>query len=102
LATVRELALPGEEIEGGEARALELIHKYCPEGDLDREILGLAGKLSGRSPASSSIIKSGLDRNPAMTLREVLAWETSTQAPMLGSEVHGRYLKWFPQARKRK
>ena len=97
-----DMALLGPEISGREAAHAGLIYRSLPESDLDAAVDSLAQTIAGKSLKALSAIKEGLENSLAMTLDEVLRWETENQLRVLQSEEHRKAVKGWMNARPEK
>ncbi len=69
-----EMLLTGDMIAAGRAREIGLVNRVVPEGELDAEVLALAGQIAAKSPLTVAIGKEAFYRQAEMDLDAAYAY----------------------------
>ena len=80
----KELMFTADLIDAATAEKYNMVNHLCEEDKLAETTYAMAKRLAGSAPLSLALIKKYLN-NTALTLDEVLAFEESTQALLMGT-----------------
>ncbi len=94
-----EMLVTGDFIDAETARALGLINRVVPAGQLDNEIAGLAGKIKGKSAAAIRIGKRLFYEQLEATRRDAYALAAETMACNMMTEDAGEGIDAFIEKR---
>ena len=81
----KELMFTADLIDAATAEKYNMVNYLCDEEELPKVTYAMASRLAKSAPLSIALIKKYLN-NTALTLDEVLAFEESTQALLMGTE----------------
>lgn len=98
----KELAYLGDVISAHEAEKIGLIYKVVPHEELEKEAMGLAGRLASMPTKAIGRAKRVLNQAFDMTLAEVLDEEIDAQIYLSQTEDHREGMRAFLEKRKPK
>ena len=94
-ARALDLALTGRIVGAGEALDMGLVARVVAVDELEAAVSETAVDLAAGAPLAQRFIKTGIDRAPAMTFEQAIAYESQAQGVLLSSADAAEALEAF-------